>query len=286
MSDADDWRALNRANWDERVEVHLDGGYDIDALIRGDARLNAIEEAELGSVDGLRLLHLQCHFGRDTLILARKGANVTGLDFSPPAIETARRLATETGLAPRARFVESDLYAARTTLAEPASFDRVYVTWGALNWLPDIAEWASIVAYFLKPGGALYLAEGHPTAFVMDDAARLPNGLPGYAFPYFEKGPIVIESAVDYANVEARLENKRTVVWAHGLGEIVTALCQAGLAIRWLKEHPTITWRMFACLKKVDGQGTDRNKEGEGLYAWPDRPWLPLAFSLWAEKPG
>jgi SAM-dependent methyltransferase len=159
--------------------------YDGATLRAGTAKLGAIEEAELGPVDGFRVIHLQCHFGRDSLILAQRGASVVGLDFSSPAITAAKSLADELGLAVRARFVEADLYNAPAAIPEPASFDRAYVTWGALCWLPDIGGWARIVAQFLKPGGALYLAEGHPAALVMDDAAAQADGRPGYFVPYF-----------------------------------------------------------------------------------------------------
>ena len=180
------WRQLNRANWDERVPIHLGApSYDLVPLRSGTARLNAIEEQEVGPVDGLRLLHLQCHFGRDSLILAQRGAHVVGLDFSAPAIAVAHDLARELGLEERVRFVEADLYAAPRAIPEPAAFDRVFVTWGAIGWLPDIADWAQVVAHFLRPGGRLYLAEGHPAALVLDDAAGLPDGRPGFWLPYF-----------------------------------------------------------------------------------------------------
>jgi SAM-dependent methyltransferase len=189
MSDGK-WRELNRANWDERVAVHLAApGYEHAPLLAGRARSNAIEEAELGPIDGLRLLHLQCHFGRDTLILAMRGATVVGLDFSPAAITAARELTAEPGFTDRARFVEADLYDAPNAIPEPGSFDLVYVTWGALCWLPDVAGWARIVAHFLKPGGSLYLAEGHPAALLLDDAAPQADGLPGFFVPYFHAEP-------------------------------------------------------------------------------------------------
>ena len=164
---AEDWRALNRANWDERVAVHLaTKDYDLAPLRAGRGRLNPIEEAELDPVDGLRVLHLQCHFGRDTLTLAQRGAETVGLDFSPEGIKAAQALTAELGLEGRARFVESDLYDAPAAIPEPAAFDLVYVTWGALNWLPDIRRWAEVVAFFLKPGGALYLAEGQASTAI------------------------------------------------------------------------------------------------------------------------
>jgi SAM-dependent methyltransferase len=272
-----DWRALNCANWDERVAVHLGPrGYDITALREGRARLNAIEEAELPPVAGQRILHLQCHFGRDTLILAQRGATMVGLDFSGPAIATAQSLAAELGLSDRARFVQADLYNAMAAIPEAAAFDAVFVTWGALCWLPDIAGWARIVGHFLKPGGWLYLAEGHPAAMVLDDAAALPDGRPGFHVPYFHTAPMVFDDASDYVDDAARLANSVTCQWIHPLAHVVTSLIDAGLRLDWLREHDAVTWRMFQCLT----EGSD------GLYRWPDRPWLPLAYSLMATKPG
>jgi SAM-dependent methyltransferase len=267
---------LNRANWDERVPIHRAAkAYDPTPLRTGQARLNPIEEEELGSVNGLRLLHLQCHFGHDSLILAQRGAAVVGLDFSQVAIAAARELASELGLSDRTRFVEADLYDAPRSIPEPASFDRVFVTWGALCWLPDVDGWARIVAHFLRPGGALYLAEGHPAALVFDDEIRQPNGRPGFFAPYFHAGPLVINESRDYADTSARLTNSTTHQWIHPLGRVVTALIAAGLRLDWLHEHDAVTWRMFDCL--VEGP--------DDLFRWPDKPWLPLAYSLQATRP-
>jgi SAM-dependent methyltransferase len=215
--DRRDWREANRARWDELVAIHLaPGGYDLHALRSGQGRLHPIEETELGDVRGLRLLHLQCHFGKDTLTLAQRGAEVVGLDFSSAAIAAARALADELGLAAQARFVEADLYNAPAAIAEPHAFDCVFVTWGAINWLPDIARWAQIVAQFLRPGGFLYLADQHPAAFVFDDSVRTPDGLPGLLVPYFSTGPLVFENVPDYANQDATLGTEH--VFSHPLG--------------------------------------------------------------------
>jgi SAM-dependent methyltransferase len=271
----DEWRRLNRANWDERVAHHLAApSYEVDSLRAGRGRLEPIEEAEVGPVEGLRLLHLQCHFGRDSLTLAQRGAAVTGLDFSPPAIAAAGALARELGLESRARFVESDLYAAREALPEPASFDRVYVTWGTICWLPDIAEWARIVAWFLKPGGRFYFAEGHPAALVLDDLRRQPDGLPGLTYPYFGGAALEIDDPSDYADATARLANSRTREWLHPLGSVVTALLQAGLRLDFLHEHDAVPWRMFGAMV----QGAD------SLWRWPAEPLLPLSYSLGATR--
>jgi SAM-dependent methyltransferase len=267
------WRAFNRANWDERVKIHLAAKcYDLGPLRNGRGKLTPIEEAEIGPVDGLRILHLQCHFGRDTLTLAQRGATVVGLDFSVPAIAAARALAGELGLNERARFFEADLYDARQAVLE--SFDLVFVNWGAIPWLPDIRRWAEIVADFLNPGGALYLAEGHPCALVFDDEKCLPDGMPGYFAPYFVGGPIVIHDPRDYADDSAHLENATTYEWLHPLSETITSLLDVGLTLRWLHEHDSVPWRMFDQLVK----------DANGMYRWPDQPWLPLAFSLRAER--
>lgn len=271
-----DWRSVNRANWDERIAIHLGTAcYELDSLRAGQGRLNPIEEAELGPVAGLRVLHLQCHFGRDTLTLAQRGARVIGLDFSARAIAVGRQLASELGLAERARFVEADLYDAPKAIREPASFDLVFVTWGAINWLPDIQRWAEIVAHFMRPGGALYLAEGHPAALVLDDAAPRHDEMPGWYAPYFLREPLILDDPRDYANPNARLRNARAYEWLHPLGEIVTALIVAGLTLKWLHEHDGVPWPMFEALVP----------DAEGMYRWPATAWLPLAFSLRAERP-
>jgi SAM-dependent methyltransferase len=271
-----DWRQANRANWDERVGVHLASpGYDLTPLRAGGGRLNAIEEAELGPVRGLRIFHPQCHFGRDSLILAQRGADVVGLDFSPPAIAAARSLAAELSLDATATFVEADLYDAPRAVPRPHDFDLVYVTWGAICWLPDIGAWARLVADFVKPGGFLYLAEAHPSALVFDDATRMPDGMPSHFAPYFQREPVVIVDPTDYADRTARLVNATQYNWMHPLADIVTGLISAGLRLDWLHEHDRVPWRMFGILVE----------DPPGMYRWPDKPWLPLAFSLRATRP-
>jgi SAM-dependent methyltransferase len=268
----DDWRALNRANWDERVAVHRRVPYGNGRWEDGSIRLNAIEEAELGAVAGLRVLHLQCHFGQDSLILARRGADVTGVDFSAPAIAAARADSARLGIP--ARFIEADLYAAPAALGEAGSFDLVYTTWGTICWLPDIIGWAGVVAHFLKPGGRLYLADLHPVAAVLDDSVPGVDGRPGWFAPYFGGEPLLIDDASDYADGTARLVNSRTVQFIHPLGGIVGALLGAGLRIEAIREHPGITWQQFSCLVQDE----------LGLWRWPDRDWVPLAVTMEASR--
>lgn len=277
--DSGEWLEANRAKWDERVPVHLASAfYDQSKLRAGAGELYPIEEAELAGVfpnglGGLRILHLQCHFGADSLVLAQRGATVVGIDFSKPAIVAARGLAEEVGLADRARFVHANLYDARHVLPEPESFDAVYTTWGTIGWLPDVEEWARIVAWFLKPGGRLYFADGHPTAFVFDGSE--PTGLPSFAYPYDTDGVAdVVEADKDYADESVKLAATTTWEWMHPLGETLTALIDAGLRIDFVHEHFEVPWKMFASLEP----------SRPGLFGWPDKKWLPLGVSLAATK--
>jgi SAM-dependent methyltransferase len=272
-----DWRALNQANWDERVPIHLNApdAYDLAASRAGTELLDPIAADILGPVASLRVLHLQCHFGMDSLVIARLGASVTGLDFSPPAIATARSLATELGLADRARFVEANVYDALSVLPEPASFDRVFVSWGALCWLPDISGWARIVAEYLAPGGFLALAEAHPFIYVFDSDKASPGGMPVWYLPYLGRAASLDDQPNDYADPTASLRNSRTWQWLHPMSDILMGLIDAGLRIERFHEHDSLVWKMFDRLIK----------RAPGEYAWPDRPWLPLSFSLRATKP-
>ena len=270
-----EWLRANRASWDEQVGIHIGPrGYNLARLRAGGGRLNAIEEAELPAVRGKRVLHLQCHFGADSMTLAQRGAEVVGLDFSAAAIEAACALAGELGLSDRARFVQADVYDAPQAVPPPHGFDLIFVTWGALCWLPDIRRWAETVATMLGPGGSLYLADAHPAAYVFDDDKRSPHGMPGFFAPYFSREPVVIEELRDYVDPEARLTSATIYTWIHPLGEIITGLIRSGLALEWLREHDAIPWRMFEALVK----------DASGLYRWPDKPWLPLAFSLSASR--
>jgi len=275
-SPPDDWRIANRKSWDERARLHMTAeAYDLAPLRAGTGKLHPIEEGEIGEVAGLKIAHLQCHFGRDSLILAQKGADVTGLDFSPEAVRTANALAEELGLADRARFVEADLYDAPGALAEHAPFDMVFVTWGALGWLPDLEGWAAVVAALLRPGGRLYLAEGHPVALVFEAAGgEQPQKIPRFSVPYFDFGLWTEDNPADYTGDFPALDATHEYWWDHQLGSILSALAGSGLRLDWLHEHESVPWPVFAFLKPVPG----------GMYTWPDKRWLPLAFSLSASK--
>ncbi len=265
----EEWREANRANWDERVAIHLNA-YHLAPLRAGKGGLTPIVDAELGEVAGKRILHLQCHFGADSLALAQRGAEVVGLDFSAPAIAAARALAGELGLSAQVRFVQADLYDAPAAIAAPRGFDLVFVTWGTICWLPDIWRWARVVAHFVRPGGSLYFAEGHPAAWVLGDEVATADGNPGFSLPYFQREALIVDDTRDYADPTAQVVNARQHQFMHRLGDIVTALLDAGLTLDWLHEHDAVPWAMFKCLRP----GEDR------MFRWPDRPWLPLAVSL------
>lgn len=228
--DGADWLAANRANWDERVPIHVAGPfYDLPGFVAGKDTLRDFEDAEVGDVNGRTLLHPQCHIGLDTLSWARRGATVTGLDFSAPAVDVAAGLAEKIGVT-TARFVSADVYDAVHAL-DGRTFDIVYTGFGALCWLPDITRWAGTAAALVAPGGFLYLAELHPVADVLADDGRTVE------HDYFERGPIVVDEPGTYADPGASTTATRRIEWQHGIGEVVSAVAAAGLRLEFLHEH-------------------------------------------------
>jgi len=268
----DAYLKANQDHWNELVSIHAASRfYDLESFRAGRCSLDPIDVAEVGEVRGLSLLHLQCHFGQDTLSWARRGARVTGADFSERAVELARRLAEELGL--EARFVCSELSALPQALE--GAFDLVYTGGGVLGWLPDLERWAQVAAHFLRPGGTFYLREIHPFSWVFDDEAKA--GPLRVRYPYFGTGePQRWEEDGSYAGPNASLEHRVTYEWPHTLGEVVTALAQAGLRIEFLHEFPTASYRQFPWME----QGED------GCWRLPDTPALPFTFSVRAVKAG
>ncbi|MEM9138731.1 MAG: class I SAM-dependent methyltransferase, partial [Pseudomonadota bacterium] len=235
-----DWLEANRRNWEERLPIHLASDlYDMTDLMAGAGKLSPIEEGELGPVDGLDILHLQCRFGYDSLTLAQRGARVTGIDFDRGAIAKAGELAAELGLAERTRFIEGNVLKATEVLDAPAAFDRVYVTWGTICWLDDIRAWARTVAHFLKPGGWLYFADGHPAMLVFDDETATDPPMPGWLQPYFTTKPLIDDAPMDYA-ADVQLQSGNLHEWQHTTSAIVMALLEAGLTLTFLHEHDSI----------------------------------------------
>jgi SAM-dependent methyltransferase len=267
---APDWRGLNRANWDDRVPVHLASElYDLAGFRAGRDSLRPFELAEAGDVSGKRLVHLQCHIGLDVLSWARHGALASGLDFSAPAIGAARSLAAELDIP--ASFVVSDVYNAVTALAGQW-FDVVYTSIGSLVWLPDIPRWAQTAAALLAPGGFLYLVEGHPFAQILDDTDGAV-----VIYDYFDDGPQVTDYPWSYTDGSSPLEHPRNVQFQHTVGQIVTAIAGAGLRIEFLHEHDFDDFPRFESLQRQ----TDRT-----YRLPPGRPRIPMLLSLRASRPG
>jgi SAM-dependent methyltransferase len=267
----DERLAVNRANWDERTAIHLRSRfYDLEGWLRDRRGPRSWEHEALGDVAGLRLLHLQCHFGLDTLAWARAGAWVTGLDFSPSAIDAARLIAERAGLAERATFVCANVYDAVEVLGR-ATFDVVYVSLGALYWLPGVDRWAEQVGALVAPGGRFYLHDVHPVA------GALAQDRPELVDTCFEEPePLIDDSDATYTDADRPLANKRSFQWNHGLGETVTALVRHGLRLDSLVEHDWTAWPQFPWLVATP----------EATWTTPPgRPRLPLTFTVLASRP-
>jgi SAM-dependent methyltransferase len=263
-----DYLALNRAHWDEVTGIHVSSPfYRTEAFKRGAMVLDPIALEGVGDVAGKRLLHLQCHFGLDTLSLARRGAEVTGLDFSAPALKEARALSAQTGVP--GRFIEANVLQPPTDLI---GFDVVFASWGAICWIPDIPAWMRTAANALKPGGRLALIDGHPAMLMMAGEGPTPFAV---RYPYQTDQPIVMEDAGDYADANAKLEANRTAEWMHGIGRILNAAIDAGLIIRRLDELDRVPWQALPQLEPTD----------EHYWRLPAGvPTFPLSFRLLAEK--
>jgi SAM-dependent methyltransferase len=264
----------NEALWDAWTHVHeASEFYDLEGFKRGGIRLRPYEIEEVGPVEGLDLLHLQCHFGIDTLSWARLGARVTGADFSEAAVDLARSVAPEIGIAD-ARFVRSDLYDLPNVL--DGDFDVVYTSRGVLGWLPDIRRWAEVVAGFVRPGGRFYITEIHPVAQVLENEGVQPGEIV-VRYPYWEhRDPLSWPVKGSYADPDAEVVGHTEHGWDHGLGEIVTALIDAGLRIESLREYPFLDWQLDFLVEADDGTWRlPPEIEGE----------LPLSFSILATRP-
>jgi SAM-dependent methyltransferase len=266
----DDYVSTNRDRWDDLVEIHAKSDfYDLEGFRKGGLRLTDYEVEEVGDVTGKSLLHLQCHFGMDTMSWSRLGASTVGADFSEEAVELGNKLAKELDL--DARFVCSDIDSLPDNLDE--RFDIVYTSNGVLHWLPDLNRWAEVIAHFLKPGGMFYITEVHPVAQIFDD--KEPTDDPRLGYPYFHrKDPMMFLPKATYADFEAKVDHPLEFAWIHHMGEIVTSLIQQGLRIDFLKERPTANEGRPFLHRKEDGYWHLKREDGE----------IPLTFSLKATK--
>ncbi|MFZ0698962.1 MAG: methyltransferase [Thermoplasmata archaeon] len=262
---------VNRRKWDESVPLHIASpSYDVASFLRGRSTLRPIEVEELGEVRGSSLLHLQCHFGLDTLSWARRGARVTGVDFSLPAIRAARRLSRHTGI--KARFVQSNVYDLPEVLEE--QFDIIYTGKGAMCWLPDIDRWAQVVGRFLNPGGRLYFLEDHPIADVFPNEATTTRL--ELKFPYFGTRALREEYDGTYAT-NVKMRHRVSYSWIHPVSETLSALARRGLTIESVREYPYTYWRRFSFMTR-------------DLNGWwhltKDQGRIPLMWSVVARREG
>jgi len=258
--------AGNRKAWDAWAEAHFASEfYDVRSFLEGKNSLRSIEREALGDVTGKKLLHLQCHFGLDTLSWARLGAKVTGADFSPKAIELALRLAKETAIP--AEFVCSNIEDLPENLS--GLFDIVFTSYGVLTWLRDLRRWAETIAHFLVPGGRFLLIDSHPclNMFANDNSVTEWK----LFYPYFESGgPIRDLYGSSYATED--VPAMELVEWPHSISEIVNSLIGAGLTIRAIREFPHSFYRGSPLLEKRE----------DGNW-WPKEPSVRLPMTLMVE---
>lgn len=271
----EDYRATNRANWNERVAVHPDTDYyDVEGFLDGASSLYPMEREELAAVvdADTTLLHPMCHFGLDTLSWARECREAVGVDFSPAAVAKARDLASQAGIE-NAAFVEGDVL----DLALDREFDVVFTTFGVLGWLDDLDALATTVADHLRPGGTYYLADIHPFTEPFHDVDADGCQFGDWGFSYFRDDPLHLDADGSYADPDGSFEHTETVQFVHTMGDVVTALCDAGLRVEFLHDHPWADFPMY----------DDMTRDEHGRWWLPDDVpvELPLTFSLRATKP-
>lgn len=262
---SEDYLDINKKSWNLSTPVHLESAfYNVPAFVQGENSLNSIELELLGNVAGKSILHLQCHFGQDTISLARLGAKVTGVDFSNVAITEARKLAEACEV--DCRFMESDVYALPEKLS--ARFDLVFTSYGTIGWLPDLDKWAQVIQQFLVPGGRFVFAEFHPVIWMFNE------NMSSIEYPYFNRGPIFEEKQGTYAQPDSPVES-RTITWNHGLSEVFAALERNGMRLLSFAEYD---YSPYDCLA-----GMKARKPGEFVFEkFPGM--LPIVYSLMAEK--
>ncbi|HUV38999.1 MAG TPA: class I SAM-dependent methyltransferase [Planctomycetota bacterium] len=266
MSDPID---VNRRYWDELAALHVHSGfYDVAGFKAGRCTLRPLDLEAVGDVTGKRLLHLMCHFGLDTLSWARRGARVTGCDFSAKAIELARNLAAECDIP--AEFVCANL----DDLPEHLSgeFDVVFTSEGVIPWLPDLKRWGEVIAHFLTPGGVFYVRNAHPFAAVFDDGADVP----AIADPYFSDGkPRRWENCGASYAVGEGVASPHHYEWTHTLSDVINALVDAGLRIEHVQEYPYVYFRWYPFMTQHE----------DGFWHWAEYPdAIPFMFSIRATK--
>jgi SAM-dependent methyltransferase len=241
MKEHSNYLELNKDSWNKRTEVHFDSEfYDNPSFIKGKSSLNDIELNLLGDIKGLSVLHLQCHFGQDTISLNRLGAKVTGVDLSDKAIEKANELAVLCDS--DAKFICCDVYNLAQVLDK--KFDIVFTSYGTIGWLPDIDKWAKTVSHFLKPNGRFIFAEFHPVVWMFDDNFSKID------YRYFNSEAIVESQTETYTDQKTPIQ-QTCISWNHGLGEVVSSLLKNELQLNSLEEFDYSPYDCFAGTVKV-----------------------------------
>jgi SAM-dependent methyltransferase len=262
---ANNYIDINRRSWNNRTDAHLASAfYDVPGFLNGNSSLKDIEINLLGDVTGKSILHLQCHFGQDSLSLSRLGAKVTGVDLSDKAIENAKRLAKETGL--DANFICCDIYDLPNYL--DTTFDIVFTSYGTIGWLPDLDKWANIIARYLKPGGRFIFAEFHPVVWMFDD------NFEKVTYNYFNDGRIIETENGTYADRNADLIQE-FVCWNHPTSEVLNSLIKNGLTINAFDEYDYSPWNCFNKTMEVSPDKFQIEHLGNKI---------PMVFSVTATK--
>lgn len=261
MKASENYIEINRKLWNKRTKIHIDSKfYDIHSFLQGRSSLNEIELQLLGDIKGKSVLHLQCHFGQDSLSLARMGAKITAVDLSDEAIVKARQLNQELNL--DAVFICCDIYELPSMLHQP--FDIVFTSYGTIGWLPDMDKWADIVAGFLKPGGTFVFAEFHPVVWMFDNSFNFIQ------YAYFNDEVIVENEEATYADTTSSV-GLTSVGWNHDIGEVLQALINKGLHLEHFKEYNYSPYDIFPGMIEAE-PGKFQLEKMKGL--------LPLVYSL------
>lgn len=262
----DDYKKINKAAWNLKTEIHINSEfYDNESFLKGESSLKHIELDLLGDIQGKSILHLQCHFGQDTISLSRLGAKVTGIDLSDNAIRYAQNMAKELGA--DTRFICSDIYELPNILDD--KFDIVFTSYGVIGWLPDMERWAKIVAHYLKSGGQFMMVEFHPVVWMFDDDFKTID------YSYFKGAEIIEQLEGSYADRNAEIEYT-TVTWTHSLSEVINNLIQAGICITRFEEYNYSPYNCFKHTIQID-------KDKYRIKHLSDK--LPMIYAVKGIKP-
>lgn len=261
----EDYREVNKRSWNNKVEYHIKSDfYDQASFLAGKNSLNSIELGLLGDVRGKKILHLQCHFGQDSISLARMGAEVIGVDISDVAIKEAKKITKQLDV--NATFICCDIYDLPKILDE--KFDIVFTSYGVIGWLPDLNKWASLISLFLKAGGKLLLVEFHPFVWMYDDNFERID------YSYFNSGEIEEEESGTYADLDAPIKDK-FICWNHSLSEVMMGLINNRLEIKKFEEYDYSPYNCFLGCEKISDRKYQIKKLGNKIA---------LVYALYAEK--